>query len=73
MARQSPAQVRKLLARPTSELSASELDTRRELIAAGRKKTTKGKTKRKGRKGLDVTGIPALIRKRRKQRGAIFE
>lgn len=74
MAKLTSAQTRKLLSRPASELSASELDTRREVIAAGRKKTKGGKKKTKARKrGLDVTGIPALLRKRRKQRGAVFE
>ena len=73
MAKQTPAQIRKLLNRPASSLSASELDTRRELIAAGRVKTKAGKKKKKGgRKATDVFDLPGLLRKRRK-RGNTFE
>lgn len=77
MAGLTPAQTRKLLSRPTKELLASELDTRRELIAKGRLKTTppgkKKKKKKDGRKVLDVTDIPALFRRQRKQRGNVFK
>ena len=71
--RLTAAQTRKLLSRPTRDLDAAELDTRREIIAAGRVKTTPGRKKKKGAKGLDVGGVASLLKKRRKRREAIFE
>jgi hypothetical protein len=63
----TPAERRKLLAKPARGLSASQLDTRRELIAKGRLKTTPAKKKKAGRKSTrTVGGVAKLLRGRGK-------
>jgi hypothetical protein len=58
------AQRRKLLAKPASSLSASELDIRRDLIKEGRLKTTgPGKKKKKATgTGMTAGGVGRLLR-----------
>jgi hypothetical protein len=65
----TPAERRKLLAKPASKLSASQLDTRRELISEGRLKTTpaaKRKKKAAGKKVRTVGGVARTLRGRGK-------
>lgn len=60
----TPAQRRTLLSKPARSLSASEMDTRRELIAAGRVKTT-GPAKKKKKSGGSTLGTTIKAIKRR--------
>ena len=55
---------RKLLAKPASSLSASELDIRRDLIREGRLKTTAAAKKKKKRRGQTVGGVARLLKSR---------
>jgi hypothetical protein len=77
MAKRTPAQIRKALSRPIADdLTDAQAAKRKKKAKAGRrlaKDFKASKVKKKGRKATDVTDIPTLTRKRKRQFEAVFE